>query len=386
MTGICKSFATVYNADVADLAKSLTGDAQAEKKTLRFLEGMFTFFVNHALAVITVIDKTGIIVYQSPSIKTILGYDYRKRIRHNFLHSQLVHPDDVVIKEQLFKKALRHPNENFKDELRMRHKNGSWSWMEVSFNNQLNNKFIRGIVVVTHDITERKIMELQKDEFLSIASHELKTPLTVIRAYSQLLKTKIIQVNENDEKITFLNKIVLQTDKITLLIDELLDMGKIQEGKFTVRTKPFDVSLLIEKIIADFRYVSNSHIIVFHDRIRTMVQGDADRIAQVFTNLLTNAIKYSPGSDKVVVRTARSGENIITSVTDYGIGIPAGKQKYIFQRFFRIEDNSPAQLSSGLGLYIAAEIIKLHKGKIWFESKKGQGTTFYFSLPAYDKN
>lgn len=350
------------------------------------LEGRFNFFVSQAAAVITVIDNKGIILYQSPSIKHILGYDFRKRIGENFLHSKLVHPEDVVIKERLLAKAYNFPNKNYKDELRMRHKNGTWSWMEVTFNNQFHNPYINGIIVVTHDITKRKRLELQKNEFLSIASHELKTPLTAIRAYGQLLLKKLETEENKKNELFFLDNIITQTDKITHLINELLDVSKIQEGKLSIQNKPFPLYKLIKKTITDFRYIANAYTIEFISKTRFFVFGDENRIGQVVTNLLTNAIKYSPEPGKIVVRITKKGDNLITSVTDYGVGIPFGKQKYVFQRFFRVQEKNAQQLSSGLGLYIASEIIKLHQGKIWVESKKGHGSTFYFSLPIYRKN
>lgn len=369
----------MYNANVK---RSFENPEDEQQKNIK---ERFNFFVSQALVVITIIDKDGVIRYQSPSVKQILGYDHRKRIGKNFLHSKLVHPDDVVVKENLLKKAFENPNKNFKNELRMLHKNGTWSWMEVVFNNQLKNSDIEGIVVITHDITERKLSELQKNEFLSIASHELKTPLTAIRAYSQLLIKKIENEKNMAEEQTFLENIVKQTDKIAGLINDLLDFSKIQEDKLSIQKKPFPLHHLIKKIIEDFSYMSSVYTISFHPKSRAFVDGDEMRIGQVITNLVTNAIKYSPASYTITINVVRKGNTVVTSVTDQGDGIPTSMQRYVFQRFFQIEENKAQQLSSGLGLYIAAEIIKLHNGKIWLKSKKGKGTTFYFSLPIAKK-
>lgn len=355
------------------------------EKRMHQLEEQYNFFASHAFAVITVIGPDGIILQQSPSIKQILGYDHRKRLGKNFLHSRLVHPDDIYKKEQLFEKAKKNPNINYKDELRMQHKNGSWSWMEVIFNNQLHNPYINGIVVITHDITERKILELQKDEFLSIVSHEMKTPLTIIRSYSQLMAKRIQNKSGEKEALLFLDNIANQTDKITRLITDLLDISKIQTGKLSIEVKPFQLQQLIRKTITDFRYASSSHSIRLTGSTKALVAGDESRIGQVVINLLTNAIKYSPKSKRIQLHIQRKRTYIITSVMDYGIGIPASKQKYIFQRFFRINERSEQHMSLGLGLYIASEIIKLHHGTIWVESKKGKGSTFSFSLPIYTK-
>lgn len=362
--------------------KNLLSSVSAEEKQL---EGLYNFFVSQALSVITVIDKVGTILYQSPSIKQILGYDNKKRVGKNLLHSRIVHHEDAQLKERLLKKAVTTSNTNFIGEFRMLHKNGTWRWMEVIFNNQLKNSAIGGIVVVTHDITERKMFELQKDEFLSIASHELKTPLTTIRAFSQLLAKKLAKEENKKLELSFLEKIISQTDRITRLISELLDISKIQEGKYLSKFKTFRLDLLYKKIVDDFSYVSDSHKLEFKVVSRVFVKGDESHIGQVLINLLSNAIKYSPESKKIVIKMKQKGNYIITSVKDYGEGIPLKKQKFVFQRFFRIHEDTTQQVSSGLGLYISNEIINLHKGNMWLKSVKGKGSTFYFSLPIYTK-
>jgi len=334
---------------------------------------LFNFIVNQAPAVVTVVDEKG--------IKTILGYDYKKRIGKNFLKSRFVHPEDVPIKEKLIEKAYAYPNKNIKDELRIKHKNGNWNWVEVTFNNQLKNPYIQGIIVITHDITERKCSEIEKNEFLGIASHELKTPLTTIRAFSQLLITKLSKEEDKRKEVSFLEKIISQTDKITSLINDLLDVGKIQEGKLTVHFASINLYSIIAKLVEDFRITRTSHEIILKGSKKMIVFGDENRIGQVINNLFTNALKYSPPSSEIAIRVAKRGAQAVVSIADQGIGIPKNKQKYVFQRFFRVEDSKTPQVSSGLGLYIASEIIKLHKGEIWLKSEKGKGSTFYFSLP-----
>ena len=348
--------------------------------TLQQLTGGFDFLVSQTPIIVSIIDKNGRILYQSPNIVNILGYESNSRIGKNFIKSKYAHPEDLFIKKQLLEKTFTNPNKNFVGELRLLHKDGTWRWMQVIFNNQLQNPAVKGIVVITQDIHERKLLELQKNEFLSVASHELKTPLTTIRAYSQLLSRRWIRNHGTKKDISFLENILYQTDKLTGLIDDLLDVSKLQEGKFLVKMKPFQMQSLIRKITEDFHYISESHTIELTQTTKTFVIGDEFRIAQVMTNLLTNAIKYSPETFLVQIKIIRKGQYVVTSVADQGVGIPAKKQKFVFDRFYQVEKNA-AQKSSGLGLYISSEIIKLHKGKIWLESKKGKGSTFYFSLP-----
>jgi PAS domain S-box-containing protein len=353
-------------------------------KILRF-EKRLNFFVNQAAVIVTIVDNEGTILYQTSSIQNILGYAPKNRIGNNFLHSRLVHPDDVIVKEKLLKQSYKNSDTNYQGELRMKHKNGAWIWMEVTFNNQIKNPDIGGIVVVTHDITERKRVELQKNEFLSIASHELRTPLTVIRAYSQVLLARFAKEKITQKEIPYLEKIVSQTNKIAKLINELFDLSKIQEGKLSVYPRPFHIYRMMRKVIEDFTYIAQSRTINLVGNANIVALGDEEKIRQVMNNLLTNAIKYSPPSGEITIHVAKEGKEIVTSVTDKGKGIPMMQQKYVFNRFFRIEDGSSSRISAGLGLYIASEIMKLHKGRIWLKSKKGQGSTFYFSLPVASK-
>lgn len=349
--------------------------------SLQHLTGGFDFLINQTPIIVTIINKDGIILYQSPNVKNILGYDSQKRMGQNFIRSRLVHPDDVAIKQKLLAKAFKTPNANFIDEMRLQHKNGTWCWLESIFNNQLTNPKVRGIVVISYDINKRKLSELQKNEFLSIASHELKTPLTTIRAYGQLLLKRFAKEEKKEQELQFLENIVFQTGKLKGLIDDLLDVSKLQEGKFSVQSEPFQMQVLVKKIIADFHITSESRVIELVQTTKTYVIGDEFRITQVIMNLLTNAIKYSPDSSRIEMGIKRIGKYVVTNVTDHGEGIPVSKQKFVFDRFFKIDNGKNRPGSTGLGLYIAAEIVKLHKGKIWLSSKKGKGSTFYFSLP-----
>lgn len=377
----------MYNTNVARHTSKVTKKA-ADKSlvtSLQQLEGGFNFLVDQVPLVVSVISRDGTIIHQSVTIKYILGHDAHTRIGKNFIKSKFIHPEDIPVKEQLWEKALKKPDTNFAGEIRMLHKDGTWRWMEVIFNNQLANLSVNGTVIFSYDITERKRLEIQKTEFLSIVSHELKTPITTIRAYSQLLGSRLVKDATKKQEAIFADKIVAQTDKLTYMINELLDVSKLQEGKLPVCKEPFQMRTLIEKILEDFQYISDKYAVKFICRTNVSVLGDEIRIGQVIENLLTNAVKYSPQSTSICITVERRRKEVITFVEDDGEGIPLSKQKYVFDRFFRIEEKNATQISSGLGLYIASEIIKLHNGRIWLKSKKGKGSTFYFSLPVSPK-
>jgi PAS domain S-box-containing protein len=365
--------------------KNISKKAKSFVTSLQQLEGGHDFLSSQVPLVVSVIKKDGTIIYQSVTIKNILGYEANARIGKNFLKSKFIHPDDISVKEQLWEKAIKNPNTNFTGEVRLLHKDGTWRWMEVIFNNQLAKPSVTGIVIFSYDISQRKRLEIQKNEFLSIVSHELKTPITTIRAYGQLVSSRLAKDKDKQQEAMFADKIVAQTDKLTFMINELLDASKLQEGKLSVQMDAFQMQQLIERILEDFQYISDKHTVKFFYRTKAFVLGDENRIRQVIENLLTNAVKYSPQSTSICITLERKGKEVITAVQDDGEGIPASKQRYVFDRYFRLQEKNVTQISSGLGLYIASEIIKLHNGRIWLESKKGKGSIFYFSLPVAPK-
>lgn len=231
------------------------------------------------------------------------------------------------------------------------------------------------------DITEQKRLEQQKDEFIGIASHELKTPVTSLKGFTQLLERRF-RKDGDVYSADLLHKMDAQINKLTGLVEDLLDVTKIENGQLQMHFSDFDYNILIREIVEEVQHTAHRHRIVqeLTDSVHTV--ADRERIGQVLTNLLTNAIKYSPQANTVVVKTVRTGDTMITSVQDDGIGIPKEKQSHLFERFFRVEGDSQLTYPGlGLGLYIAAEFIKRHEGKMWVESEPGRGTTVSFSLP-----
>lgn len=230
------------------------------------------------------------------------------------------------------------------------------------------------------DITEQKKLERQKDEFLAIASHELKTPITSIKIYSQFLLTSFQK--KGDEKATGqLTKMYAQVNKLTNLISDLLDVTKIKGGKLQLNKEEFDFNTLVDDIIADLQLTTEKHSIVKEFSKTKTVYADRDRLGQVITNFLSNAIKYSPDSNKIIVQIKNEKNDVLFSVQDFGIGISKDEQRNVFKRFVRVSEHHKTFPGLGLGLYISKEIMKRHGGKIWMKSEKGKGSTFYFSLP-----
>lgn len=218
--------------------------------------------------------------------------------------------------------------------------------------------------------------EKKKDEFIGIASHELKTPLTSIKGYLELLD----QLEDKHPNKLFVQKSRENVDKLERLIKDLLDVSKIQSGQLQLNMKEFNVDELIDETVASFQMVVSTHQLIKENRVTETVLADRQRIEQVLVNLLSNAIKYSPGESKILVSCKKNGTELIIKVRDYGIGIPVDEQENIFKRFYRTKDMSVHISGFGLGLYICRDIINRHKGKIWVE-KEDKGSSFYFSLP-----
>ncbi len=231
------------------------------------------------------------------------------------------------------------------------------------------------------ELNERKKLEKQKDEFIGVASHELKTPVTSIKSYTQMLHYKFKKEGQL-EAANLLAKLDTQIDKLTDLIGDLLDVTKIEAGKMAFNTTNFDFDDLVEEIVEEMQIITAKHKLIINGSSNQTINGDRERIGQVLINLISNAIKYSPNADKIVISNSREGKNVKLCVQDFGLGIPEEKKNQVFNRFFRISGpNQETFPGLGLGLYISSEIIKRSKGKIWVESREGEGSVFCFSLP-----
>jgi len=236
------------------------------------------------------------------------------------------------------------------------------------------------VSVIARDITHEKDLERQKDEFISMAGHELNTPITAISVYSQTLQ-KHFDKKLDQESGIYLSKMNDQIRRIQRLIRDLLDISRIRLGILTFNYIRFNINTLVKEIVEVFQYVSKKRIIQIVGHEDKAVFGDRDRIGQVLTNLLSNAIKYSGDNTKVIVKISSDEKEVILAVQDFGIGIARKKKEKIFERFYRVQSHDKTLPGLGIGLYISFQIVEQHKGKMWVESTKGKGSTFYFSLP-----
>ena len=228
------------------------------------------------------------------------------------------------------------------------------------------------------ELLKTKEMENKKDEFIGIASHELKTPLTSSRAYMELLK--MTAANDDDKKLA--GKALESINKLTILVNDLLDVTKIQAGKLKLNYTEFNIHTAVDLAIENVNHGNGSHMIIKKGIADPVyVKGDLIRLEQSIVNFLSNAIKYSPGADTVEIEILKNEKDVQVNVIDCGIGISPKDYDNIFEKFYRVEDLDENITGLGMGLHIAAEIIYRHNGKLWVTSELGKGSTFSFTIP-----
>lgn len=235
------------------------------------------------------------------------------------------------------------------------------------------------ILLAIEDVTEKKLIDKKTEKFISMASHELRTPITSIMAFMQILEKKL---KDGMDKPTsqIMARLMVQLNVLNDIIHDLFDVRKVKEGMLVLHKKNIRVDPVVKEAVTIFGYVHPNRKIEIEGKIGKKLSADKERIIQVLTNLLQNASKYSPETSIIKVKLERKNGEAIISVQDFGDGIPASDQKHIFEAYYSLEKDQTKK-GLGLGLYICAEIMKLHKGKIWVDSKLHKGSTFYISLP-----
>ncbi|MFA6551650.1 MAG: PAS domain-containing sensor histidine kinase, partial [Patescibacteria group bacterium] len=238
---------------------------------------------------------------------------------------------------------------------------------------------------VIRDITKAKEIDQMKSEFVSLASHQLRTPLTGIKWFCELLlgnKAGVLSEKQKD----YVNQVALSTARMMNLVEDLLDVSHIEAGeKYNVILKAEDASAIIREVVAEQRTSAQHKKIAVELSsgclAKTMVKADKSKLTQVFGNLLNNAIKYTNAGGKIIVGCKPAPAGITYFVKDNGVGIPAHQLNKLFERFFRGENVVSTEPGTGLGLYIAKYIVERHKGRIWCETEINKGTVFYVYLP-----
>ncbi|RZL48959.1 MAG: PAS domain S-box protein [Pedobacter sp.] len=323
--------------------------------------------------------KTHQITYSDQFFKNY-GLSLNKKLSYDELINVIVPPFKETVLNAINTAILN--KEVFHAEYQISWPDGSLHWIKESGKAQYDEQGNPiTFISVSFDITETKQLQQQKDDFIGIASHELKTPVTSIKAYTQVLE-KILTKKGDLMEAGLMKKMDAQLNRLTSLIGDLLDVTKVNAGKLQYNHTHFDFNEMVKFVIEDLQRTTDSHQIIEDLQEIGMAFADKERVSQVVTNLITNAIKYSPNSTKIIVHTSIQNRNIIVCIEDFGIGIAEDKLNKVFEQFYRVSGNMQHTFPGlGLGLYISSEIIKREGGRIWVNSSEGQGSTFCFSIP-----
>lgn len=355
-------------------------DIHEQKRTLEELERsqkQFSALFSSSVIGVLYCDLKGKIYNANDAFLEMIGYS-RNELEAGKIYWDKITPSEFKQSDQTATQALMQTGVAPAWEKEYIRKDGSL--IPVIVGAALLNKESTETIAFVIDNSERKKLEARKDEFIGIASHELKTPLTSIKGYTQILERIIHQMGDDRLKL-YLKKTNTYIDRLNSLISDLLDVSKIQAGKLQMDYSRFKFSELLTDGIESMQHTHENHSIELKGDVDASVYGDRHRLEQVITNLLSNAIKYSPRANKVTVEVKKANKVITVGITDYGIGIAESEQHKLFQRFYRVEATAKRFSGLGIGLYVSSEIIQRHGGKMWVESTPGQGSTFYFTLP-----
>lgn len=367
---------------VASIARDITKRKSLEEE-LRFQKNLLELQGEASVEGILLLSEKGkIISYNSRFLEMweilssqIEKYSYSEVIE--IINKNLTHPSRFP---KMIQKLDKNKYMETTDEVYL--KNGKIYEIYTTPIKSIEKKYY-GRVWYFHDITESKLYEKQREMLIAVAGHELKTPITSIKAFTQLLQKKF---NSFNDKVAsdYLSRVDDQVNKLTRLTQDLLDVIKIRGGKLDYEKKVVNIQQLITESVGDLQKTTFKHKISIVGSCIDKVFIDANRIGQVINNLLGNAIKYSPNKEKILVKLESDKDYVTIAVQDFGLGIPEGYQDKVFQSFIRLTTSKDEVFPGlGMGLYIASEIVKAHGGRIWVESKKGKGSTFYFTIPIF---
>jgi PAS domain S-box-containing protein len=303
----------------------------------------------------------------------VLGKSFNDTVRTQY-------PAPIKSRDEWIKMVLKRGY--WSGEMRQQRRDGAWLDLQTGMSvfRNIEGK-ATGLVGIIRDITEQKLEEQRKDTFIGMASHELKTPLTTVKGFVQLLKRQLKRLDMN-EQVGTLGKIEGQVNVLAELVNELMDVSRVQAGRLEYTWEELDIDAVVKHVVEMVQQTSRDHAIKVKGKSCRTITGDRAHLERVLTNLLTNAIKYSPQANRVDITLGCTESGVLISVRDYGIGISQAEQEHIFERFYRSSTAwSKAIGGLGMGLYIVQEIVNKHGGKINVESKEGEGTTFSIELP-----
>jgi len=347
------------------LSQNLTERKRMEKELQDNLANFQNIVQNNSDGIVT-IDRKGVIRLVNPAAQALFGHTAEELLGELFGFP-------LVAGETTELDIIRKGGETAAAEMRV---------VETQWENEI--AYLASLRDITeHRRTEEKLRELDrvKSEFIANISHELRTPLHSIRGFTKLMLGGKVPDPETQKE--FLTTIDKQSERLGTLIDSLLDMSRLESGRFTIQKQRLSMKDIIHETVESFYSLASEKGAVINEDIPAAlpeIEADGERVRQVMVNLLSNALKFSNGGGSVTVKGEAKDGELLVQVTDRGIGIPKEAMPHLFERFYRAKD-SMARGGAGLGLYISEQIIEAHGGRIWAESKVGKGSTFSFTLP-----
>jgi PAS domain S-box-containing protein len=354
-------------------------DVIAAKDLIKESEERFRTMAEDTDMLIGLADENSNSIYFNKAWERLTGKSMKELMNYGW--AELVHPDDKDKWINSYLTAFENKT-SLSGEFRIRSKNGDYRWLyaKVPARFRSDGTFM-GYVSSCTDITEIKEDELRKNDFIGMVSHELKTPLTSLTGLVQISNVKLKNGDDVFLK-SAMEKASVQLKKMANMINGFLNMSRLESGKIMIDKHPFNLDDLLREVISEMQLTVSSHQIHFAPCDPVEVNADRDKIGSVITNLLSNAVKYSPNGKFIEVECHIDGDMARLSVKDEGVGLRQQDSEKIFDRYHRIVTDHTKNISGfGIGLYLSAEIIERHKGRIWVESQIGVGSTFYFTLP-----
>lgn len=361
----------VFAFDVTEMVNNRKKDQENENR--------FRFLLNAIPQQVWTAGPDGALDYVNEVVCHDFGDSSEEIVGHGW--QDYIHPDDLPGCLKQWLSALKGGTE-YMVEFRLKFADGNYRWHLARAIPLIEDGQIKLWLGTNTNIEVQKNNEQQKDEFLSIASHELKTPLTSIKAFNQLMD----RINDPEKIKDFVSKSTGHIKRLEKLIGDLLDVTRINAGKMIYDMIPFSFDQMLRESVESIQMTAPDHEIILQKNAIIEYKGDRLRLEQVINNFLSNAVKYSPQGKQVIVNSKIEYGNLVVSVQDFGIGIEQRHLTRLFERYFRIDNTAMRFEGLGLGLFISAEILVRHKGSFWIESSPGLGSTFYFRLPLSNNN
>ncbi|MFT3703051.1 MAG: PAS domain S-box protein [Agriterribacter sp.] len=327
-----------------------------------------------------IVSKTleGVITSWNQSAERMFGYDSTEMIGRSIF--KLI-PPDLHQEEIAILAKLRKGEPIVHYETKRQTKSGKLVDVSLTISPLRNaSGSIIGSSKIARDITDKKHEEQRKNDFISLISHELKTPLTTLLTYSQLLLLKSVEWKDEFASNTLRN-MEMQAKRMNNIIGEFLDVARLQEGKLILKKETFDIAELIKEAAESIRILSSHHTIILNASSSVFVYADKNKIRHVLDNLLSNAVKYSNKNSTITITLNQIKNGVEVSVADQGVGIALKDQQKLFERFYRVENEKVKDVKGyGIGLYLVSEFLNLHGSTIKVESSENAGSTFSFIL------